>query len=219
VLFRSDELRQHYSDNFAVVGNDGKGSSQDDICERLHDRQKSAMSSDSNVTEQAIKKANYYIEYAPLLKNGLYQNCGACKRRSHLCDLECDLSKVINHVVTLLRKSRYMEKVPGRSHVLDINGKVIPDNRTPLYSESKGMESLMLNMHNSINELPFEWVSDLPIKMKDDSPLMIARKEAAVRKRLLKKSQKEAAAIAGVAGVDMLIEEDDESEDEEFASI
>lgn len=215
----SDELRQHYSDNFAVVGNDGKGSSQDDICERLHDRQKSAMSSDSNVTEQAIKKANYYIEYAPLLKNGLYQNCGACKRRSHLCDLECDLSKVTNRVATVLRKSRYMEKIPGRLHVLDINGKVIPDNRTPLFSEAKGMESLKLNLHNSINEIPFEWASELPIKMKDDSPLMIARREAAVRKRQLKKLQKEAASSAGVVGgVDMLIEENDESEDEEFGA-
>ena len=155
-----------------MVGNDGKGSSQDDIGERLHDRQKTALSSDSNVTEQAIKKANYYIEYSFHLKNELYQNCGACKRRSHMCDIGCDLSKVTRRVVTVLRKSRYMEKVPDRPYVEDINGKVIPDNRTPLFSEAKGKESLALNIPNAMNVLPFE--CHLNIAFESDSGIQVS---------------------------------------------
>ncbi len=49
-----------------------------------------------------------------------------------------------------------MEKVPDRPYVEDINGKVIPDNRTPLFSEAKGKEPLALNIPNAMNVLPFE---------------------------------------------------------------
>ena len=35
----------------------------------------------------------------------------------------------------------------------------------------------------SLDERPFEWSSDLPLKMKDDSAFMIARKEAATKKK------------------------------------
>jgi len=71
---------------------------------------------------------------------------------------------------------------------------------------------------NSLNERPFEWSSDLPLKMKDDSALMIARKEAATRKRQLKKRQKEAASCVGILS-DMITEEGDVSEDEEFETV